>query len=41
MSKRDDFVLDTNDDMILEADDAPSWEREEFRKVYQNSIMQL
>jgi hypothetical protein len=27
--------------MILETDDAPSWEMEEFRKGYQNAIMQF
>jgi hypothetical protein len=30
-----------DDDMILEMDDAPSWETEEFRKGYQNAIMQF
>jgi hypothetical protein len=41
MRKNDDFVLDTNDDMILKMDDALSWETKEFRKGYQNAIMQF
>jgi hypothetical protein len=39
MSKNDNFMLEMDDDMILETDDVLSWETEEFRKGYQNSIM--
>jgi hypothetical protein len=41
MSRNEYFVLEDDDDMILETDDAPSWETEEFRKGYQNSIIQF
>jgi hypothetical protein len=39
MSQDKDFSLETKDGMILETDDAPSWETEEFKKGYQNAIM--
>jgi hypothetical protein len=41
MRRNEDFALETDDGMILETDDAPSWEMEEFRKGYQNAIMQF
>jgi hypothetical protein len=41
MSQNKDFTLETDDGMILETDDAPSWETEEFKKGYQNAIMQF
>jgi hypothetical protein len=41
MSQNEDFALETDDGMILETDDAPSWEMEEFKKGYQNAIMQF
>jgi hypothetical protein len=39
MRKNKDFMPETDDDMILETNDAPSWETKEFRKGYQNAIM--
>jgi hypothetical protein len=41
MSQSNGFLLETNDDMIFEMDDALSWETKEFRKGYQNAIMQF
>jgi hypothetical protein len=41
MSKKNGFLLDTDNDMILEMDDVSSWDIEEFRKGYQNTIMQF
>jgi hypothetical protein len=39
MSQNEEFALETNDGMILKIDDAPSWEMDEFKKGYQNAIM--
>jgi hypothetical protein len=41
MRRNKDFVSETDDDMILEIDDASSWETEDFRKGSQNTIMQF
>jgi hypothetical protein len=41
VSQNEDFALEANDGMILETEDAPSWETKEFRKGYQNDIMQF
>jgi len=41
MSQNEDFTLETVDGMILEIDDAPSWETEEFNKGYHNDIMEF
>jgi hypothetical protein len=41
MRRNKDFVSKTDDDMILKTDDAPSWETKEFKKGYQNAIMQF
>jgi hypothetical protein len=41
MSRNEGFVPEADDDMILKTDDASSWETEEFRKGYQNAIMQF
>jgi hypothetical protein len=41
MRKNDDFMLETDDAWIGETDDALSWETKEFRKGYQNAIMQF
>jgi hypothetical protein len=41
MIQTEDFALETNDGMILETYDALSWEMEEFKKGYQNAIMQF
>jgi hypothetical protein len=41
MSQNDDFMLEKDDALFGETDDALSWETKEFRKGYQNSIMQF
>jgi hypothetical protein len=41
MSQNEDFALETNDGMILKTDDAPLWKTGEFKKGYQNAIMQF
>jgi hypothetical protein len=41
MIQNDDFMLEIDDALFGETDDAFSWETEEFRKGYQNSIMQF
>jgi hypothetical protein len=41
MRRNEDFMLETNDAWIGETDDVLSWETKEFRKGYQNAIMQF
>jgi ribonuclease HI len=41
MSQNDDFMLETDDAWFGETDDVLSWETKEFRKGYQNAIMQF
>jgi len=41
MRKNDEFMLEMDNYIILEIDDALSWEKQEFRKGYMNTIMQF
>jgi hypothetical protein len=41
MSQNDDFMLEIDDALFREKYDVLSWEMKEFRKGYQNAIMQF
>jgi hypothetical protein len=41
MIKNDHFMLETDDAWMGENDDKMSWEMKEFKKGYQNAIMQF
>jgi hypothetical protein len=41
MNQNGDFMLETDDALFGETNDAFFWETEEFRKGYQNAIMQF